>query len=41
MSDTKKLEDYDMNFALKEKELFDSVVAAQDAFAKANNIKLM
>ena len=39
--DTKKLEDYDMNFALKEKELFDSVVAAQDAFAKANNIKLM
>lgn len=39
--DTKKLEDYDINFAIKEKELFDAIVVAQDAFAKANNIKLM
>jgi len=36
----KKLNDYDLNFAEREHALFDSIFAAQDKFAKHNNIKL-
>lgn len=39
-ADEKAVNEYDLNFVAQEKAWFDTVFAAQESFAKANNIKL-
>jgi len=39
-ADEKKVSDYDVNFVAQEKSWFDTVIVAQEQFAKSNNIKL-